>query len=103
MGVDERRGKPSLTRYQVIRSVGGFTLVEARPLTGRRHQLRVHFYSLGHPIVGDLRYGDRAKQATFPRLMLHASRLIVPHPAGGRLTVEAPPPPFFSLVSWKNG
>jgi RluA family pseudouridine synthase len=96
MGIDERRGKSSLTRYRALRGAGGYTLVEARPLTGRRHQLRVHFYSLGHPVVGDLRYGDRAKQSTFPRLMLHASRLSVPHPSGARLSVEAPLPPTFA-------
>ncbi|MCS6898329.1 MAG: RluA family pseudouridine synthase [Myxococcales bacterium] len=98
MGVDERRGKPSLTRYTSLERPGGFTLVEAKPLTGRRHQLRVHFYSLGHPIVGDLRYGDRAKQATFPRLMLHARRLIVPHPTGSHLDLEVPTPSLFARL-----
>jgi tRNA pseudouridine32 synthase/23S rRNA pseudouridine746 synthase len=54
MGVDRQRGKPCLTEFQAA-----YTLVQAYPLTGRRHQLRVHFYSLGHPIVGDLRSGDK--------------------------------------------
>jgi tRNA pseudouridine32 synthase/23S rRNA pseudouridine746 synthase len=98
MGVDMRRGKPSQTHYTVERRSGKFSLVEARPITGRRHQLRVHFYALGHPIVGDPRYGDLAIQAAFPRLMLHARRLAVPHPSGERLTLEAPPPPSFAAL-----
>lgn len=95
MGVDDRRGKPSRTTYRALRRAPRFTLADAHPLTGRRHQIRVHFYSLGHPLVGDPRYGDLAQQAKFPRLMLHAHRLDVPHPAGGRLQLEAPPPPSF--------
>ncbi|MCU0658203.1 MAG: RluA family pseudouridine synthase [Polyangiaceae bacterium] len=95
MGIDDRRGKPSLTRFRVLQRSGKYTLLDASPHTGRRHQLRVHFYAEGHPIVGDLRYGERGLQATFPRLMLHARRLRVPHPGGGHLAIEAPLPAGF--------
>ncbi|MCZ8086975.1 MAG: RluA family pseudouridine synthase [Brevundimonas sp.] len=72
-------------------------LVELSPVTGRMHQLRVHFAAIGRPLVGDARYGGAltfAGQAA-PRLMLHAAALDFPHPEGGRRTVEAPPPDDF--------
>ena len=95
MGIDPEGGKPSLTEYRVVERLPEFTVVEAHPRTGRRHQLRVHFYSLGHPIVGDLRYGDRAVQSRFPRLMLHARRISLRLPSGKALSVECPPPASF--------
>ena len=72
MGVDPRGGKPSVTTYRVTERRGSFTHVAIHPITGRRHQIRVHFYHLGHPIVGDPRYGDPEAQRAFPRLLLHA-------------------------------
>lgn len=61
------------------------------PLTGRRHQLRVHLLHIGHPIVGDYTY---AKDETSPRMMLHAWRLSLPLPPalGGHLDIETPDP-----------
>lgn len=96
MGVDARHGKPSVTSYQVIRRCDPYTLTVLEPLTGRRHQLRVHLYAIGHPIVGDRRYGDRAAQVAYPRLMLHAQSLSFPLPSGGTADVACPPPPSFS-------
>jgi len=52
-----------------------YSLLELNPTTGRRHQLRVHLCSIGHPIVGDVRYGDRKLQESFSRVMLHAKSL----------------------------
>ncbi len=100
MGVveDARRGKPSRTEWTVRRRYAASTLVEARPITGRRHQIRVHFYAIGHPLVGDPRYGDRAAQARWPRLMLHALRLRVTLPDGSELSLEAEPPKSFTSV-----
>jgi len=95
MGVDRQRGKPCLTEFQVSERLAAYTLVQAYPLTGRRHQLRVHFYSLGHPIVGDRRYGDKAAQLAFPRLMLHAQEIAFPLPTGEKVTVQAPIPESF--------
>lgn len=75
-----RLGKESKTEFRVIKRFKEATLLEARPLTGRTHQLRVHAQSLGHPIVGDSKYGDRErdkalKGALKQRLYLHAASL----------------------------
>lgn len=77
MGIDEKKGKPSKTLYKVIKKFPSFTLLELNPTTGRRHQLRVHLYYIGHSIVGDVRYGDKTFQEKYPRLMLHAKELVV--------------------------
>jgi tRNA pseudouridine32 synthase / 23S rRNA pseudouridine746 synthase len=98
MGVDEERGKPSVTDYEVAERLAGYTLVLARPATGRRHQIRVHFYSLGHPVVGDRKYGDRELQERYPRLMLHALSIEFGLPSGKQVTIEAPPPRAFEGV-----
>lgn len=98
MGVDELRGKPSATEYRVVERMRGYTLLEVFPLSGRRHQIRVHLYSVGHPIVGDLRYGERAVSREFPRLMLHAWRVEFALPSGERAAVEAPLPEGFCRV-----
>lgn len=94
MGVDER-GKPSETDFDVVESWPATTLVKAFPRTGRRHQLRVHFYSIGHPVVGDLRYGDRTIQCQFQRLMLHALQLSFILPTLERVTIKVDPPASF--------
>ena len=73
MGVDPR-GKASLSRVTVLGRTPSHTLVEVRPETGRRHQIRAHLYSEGHGLVGDTRYGDRPAPGD-DRLMLHAFRL----------------------------
>lgn len=106
MGVDEARGKPSRTAYTVRRpftASGSLpeaaTLLDVHPVTGRRHQIRVHLYSVGHPIVGDPLYGDRAQQQRYPRLMLHAHTLAFRHPEGHRISFTAPlPAPFAAFV-----
>jgi len=76
-------GKPAQTDWRVLRRGGGETRVRLHPLTGRSHQLRVHMLSLGHPILGDPFYASGAAR-DFPRLMLHAERLKLRHPDGGR-------------------
>ena len=98
MGVDAKLGKPSSTEFKVYERLKEYTLVRAYPLTGRRHQIRVHLYSLGHPIVGDLKYGDREEQEKFPRLMLHAMEIEFDLPSGERLKIEAPVPESFEAV-----
>jgi RluA family pseudouridine synthase len=98
MGVDPRRGKPSSTEWKVAEKLPAATLIRVQPATGRRHQIRVHLYHIGHPIVGDLKYGDRALQERFPRLMLHALEIEFALPSGERVTVEAPVPPSFEEV-----
>lgn len=98
MGVDPRRGKPSSTEWKVAEKLPAATLIRVQPATGRRHQIRVHLYHIGHPIVGDLKYGDRALQERFPRLMLHALEIEFALPSGERVTVEAPVPSSFEEV-----
>lgn len=98
MGIDEDQGKPSQTEYQVVERWKDLTLVEASPRTGRRHQLRVHFYSQGHPIVGDRRYNLPKWTESVPRLMLHAWKLKIRHPSGKYIEVECPAPPAFEDV-----
>jgi len=98
MGVDEVRGKPSTTDFAVVERFPAYTLVKALPATGRRHQIRVHFYSIGHPIVGDSRYGDKEKARPFPRMMLHARSITFRLPTGEETTVESPLPESFASV-----
>lgn len=92
------QGKPSLTRWQVLErdSSRGLTRVSLEPVTGRSHQLRVHLLALGHPIVGDPLYGEPAQQAHWPRMMLHACEVCLPHPLGGDrgLVRVSSPAPF---------
>ncbi len=99
IGADPARGKPSLTTYRVLERRSEATLVEVRLHTGRRHQIRAHFYAIGHPLVGDVRYGDRAAQAKFPRLMLHAWKLAFTDRDGRAIAIEATPPPEFRPAS----
>jgi tRNA pseudouridine32 synthase/23S rRNA pseudouridine746 synthase len=98
MGVDSRRGKPSSTEWKLAERLPATTLLRVQPATGRRHQIRVHLYHIGHPIVGDLKYGDRTVQEGFPRLMLHALEIEFALASGERLTIEAPAPPSFEDV-----
>lgn len=96
MGVDRKRGKESVTTFHVLKRFDACTLVVVHPLTGRRHQVRVHLYSLGHAIVGDPMYGERAMQYPFPRLMLHAQKIEVRLPSGNEVMIEAPVPESFA-------
>lgn len=96
MGVDEAKGKRSITDFKVIERYNEFTLLDVSIITGRRHQIRVHLYSIGHPVVGDLRYGDFKIQNQFPRLMLHASRIEFPLLNKSLKIIESPLPENFS-------
>ncbi|MFB9885563.1 23S rRNA pseudouridine(955/2504/2580) synthase RluC [Balneatrix alpica] len=89
-------GKPSLTEFRVLERFAHFTLVEAKPITGRTHQIRVHSQYAGHPIVGDDKYGTdegnrQGKEVGISRLFLHAARLNFRHPLTGKpLSLVAP-------------
>jgi 23S rRNA pseudouridine1911/1915/1917 synthase len=88
-------GEPAATRYRTLRSGPRAALVEARPETGRTHQIRVHLAHLGAPLLGDARYGGprRVGETAVPRVMLHARRLEIDHPVtGARLVLEAAAP-----------
>ena len=93
--VDEKKGKPSETRFRVIKRYPESALVEAKPMTGRTHQIRVHAYALGHPLVEDILYGARDLYG-LPRPMLHAQSLSFIHPAiNERVKFSAPHPADF--------
>jgi 23S rRNA pseudouridine1911/1915/1917 synthase len=88
-------GDAAATRYRTLREGPLAALVEARPETGRTHQIRVHLAHLGAPLLGDPRYGGprRVGEVAIPRVMLHARRLEIDHPAtGARLVLEADVP-----------
>jgi tRNA pseudouridine32 synthase/23S rRNA pseudouridine746 synthase len=103
--IDHERGKPSRTRLKLLdpeaaadehadaeeaHTRSATSRLELEPVTGRTHQLRVHLQAVGHPIVGDMLYGPAG---TEPRLMLHASRLRLAHPATHeRLDFRSHPP-----------
>jgi 23S rRNA pseudouridine1911/1915/1917 synthase len=95
----DRRGDPASTAYRTVREGPQAALVEARPETGRTHQIRVHLSSAGAPLLGDPRYGGprRVGEVAVPRVMLHASRLEIRHPAtGAKMAFEAPVPADFA-------
>lgn len=86
------KGKPALTRFQVLERFGDFTLVELTLETGRTHQIRVHMAYIGHPIAGDPVYGPRKTLAGHGQF-LHAQTLGFTHPTTGELmtfSVDAP-------------
>lgn len=68
-------GKPSTTAWRVMETFAGASLLEVFPHTGRRHQIRAHLYSMGHPVLGDTLYGKERPVGGAPRLMLHALSL----------------------------
>ncbi len=106
MHVEEgENGLPSRTRYRVVERAGNRAAwVELQPLTGRTHQLRVHMAAIGHPIVGDGKYGgqDAFLTGTISRkLHLHARRIRIDHPDEGQVDVTAELPEHFA-ESMKN-
>ena len=88
-----RRGRPAVTDYRVLDQVGGASLVEASPTTGRTHQIRVHMSAIGHPILGDETYGGPA--SGIERVMLHAWTLRFDDASGGHRLAASPPPEDF--------
>ena len=99
MSTKTRRGKEAITRFEVLQRFNSATLAKVRILTGRTHQIRVHFASVGHPVLGDKTYGKKTslklKQKTinFSRQMLHACSLKLRHPATGKLLEFTAPMP----------
>ncbi|MBC2776432.1 RluA family pseudouridine synthase [Parasphingopyxis marina] len=101
MHVDES-GQQAKTRYKVIERAGNrAAFVALQPYTGRTHQLRAHMAAIGHPIVGDGKYGASEAFLTgniSRKLHLHARRLVLPHPDGGTLDVTAELPEHFTAT-----
>lgn len=98
-------GKTAVTDIRPLAASGTASVVLARPVTGRTHQIRVHALEAGHPIAGDERYGDRefnalAKAHGLSRLFLHAASIEFAHPASGaRIKVSAAVPPGLEQVA----
>ena len=90
MSTKVRKGKEAVTKWKVIKHLSDATLIEATLGTGRTHQIRVHFASIGHPVLGDKTYGKKTTLETgkhkvlFQRQMLHAKQLGFTHPATGQ-------------------
>jgi 23S rRNA pseudouridine1911/1915/1917 synthase len=97
-------GRAAATRVQVRERFPACALIEAKPVTGRKHQVRAHLADAGLPILGDTRYGGPAQLGgrAIPRPMLHASQLRLPHPVSGEpLSIVAPlPEDFEDLLVW---
>jgi len=100
MSTRVKKGKEAITRWKVLERFGNATLIEARLGTGRTHQIRVHFASTGHPVLGDRTYGKKVelevkakKKILFPRQMLHAELLGFIHPATGKYLEFSSPLP----------
>jgi len=90
------RGRAAKTEYRVVRASERASLVECRLHSGRTHQIRVHLYHLGHPVLGDKVYAPRVAK-DFPRQMLHAWKLGFRHPRTGEWkSFEAPLPDDFN-------
>lgn len=86
-------GQPSITTYRTIISRDGVSFIEAKPKTGRTHQIRVHLAALGAPIIGDPVYGDLSSDDRRQPMMLHARRIVIPISENKPpVAVEAPPP-----------
>ena len=100
MHVDEENGAPSKSRYRIIERAGNRACwVELQPFTGRTHQLRVHMAAIGHPILGDGKYGGKdafLTGAISRKMHLHARRLRIEHPDGHKLDVKADLPEHFA-------
>ncbi len=94
---DTRKGKLAHTAYKVLKETRDFSLLEINLLTGRKHQIRVHLAGIGHPVVGDPRYGKERKPHA--RLALHAKSISFVHPFSGEpLTFDTKVPPFFTTL-----
>ena len=95
-------GKEAITHYRTIKRANGFSLVELMLETGRKNQIRVHMQDLGHPIIGDGRYGLEEINP-IGRLALHAFKLCFRHPVTGELMqFETPYPGEFKKLFLKK-
>lgn len=95
-------GRPAATEVEVRERFARSALVEARPRTGRTHQIRVHLAAIGHPILGDRAYGGRGEDSAalgLSRPFLHSAAIAFEHPVTGeRVAVEEPLPPDLAMA-----
>jgi len=94
---DARKGKLAHTAYKVLKETKDFSLLEVDLKTGRKHQIRVHLAAIGHPVVGDPRYGQERKARS--RLALHAKSISFEHPFSGEpLSFDTIVPAYFTAL-----
>jgi len=94
---DPRKGKIAHTAYKLLKQTREFSLLEVDLLTGRKHQIRVHLAGIGHPVVGDPRYGQERKPHS--RLALHAQSISFKHPLTDEpLTFDTKVPAYFTAL-----
>lgn len=102
MAINHQTGKPAVTLWKVKKKFKDACFVEITLKTGRTHQIRVHFYSMGHPLLGDPVYQPgrlRKKKSIAPRQMLHSWQLSFRHPySGQKMEFECEPPSDFLTV-----
>jgi 23S rRNA pseudouridine1911/1915/1917 synthase len=102
MAVVMKKGKHAVTRYSVLRRFKGYTYLELKLETGRTHQIRVHMSFIGHPLVGDPKYGPARPHFNLNGQFLHAAVLGFNHPRKGtRIELEAPLPEELAAVLQK--
>ncbi|EAX48623.1 pseudouridine synthase, RluA family [Thermosinus carboxydivorans Nor1] len=93
MAVVFTNSKEAITTFQVLERFGDYTLVECRLFTGRTHQIRVHMAYIGHPVVGDPKYGPGRQRFAIMGQALHAAELTFQHPVTGeRMSFTVPLP-----------
>lgn len=101
--VDHSKGKPSETTFHVLERFNGYALLAASPITGRTHQVRVHAFALGLPLLADTLY-NAPYTDLIQRPALHARELVFTHPESGeQVTFSAPYPEDFNLAMEKIG
>jgi 23S rRNA pseudouridine1911/1915/1917 synthase len=94
-------GKPAETGVRVVEAAAKASLIEARPLTGRTHQIRAHLALLGHPVAGDQDHDFPGAKPVPPRLMLHAYKVMFAHPVTGKpVSFRCNPPADFTAF-WR--
>lgn len=99
MAVVRENGKDATTKFRVLERFGTYTLVECRLMTGRTHQIRVHMAYIGHPVVGDQKYGAKKCPFSIEGQALHSKTLMFTHPrTGERMEFEAPLPEDMQMI-----
>lgn len=92
-------GRPAVSNYEVVERFGQYTLVRVKLLTGRTHQIRVHFAHIQHPVVGDAVYGSGRKHFNLESQALHACLLGFTHPRSGEyMEFTSSLPPYFECI-----
>ena len=93
MAITAQHGRDAQTLFWVEQQFNRFSLLRVQIITGRTHQIRVHFAAIGHPVAGDSLYG-RSQRPAPPRLFLHAAELRFTHPITGQELAFTVPLPF---------